>query len=390
MRVVATLWFVGVLACSDAPLHSSRDGGRFRPAGSDAASLPPADTGVVVDAAVLDTRQPSDDAGQTVPDTGPVPIEDAGPPPPRRFKRFVVIGDVGTGSADQHRVAEAIEQICAQLGGCDFGLMLGDNIYNSGVDGADDPLWRTHFELPYGGEDHACAGFGGAQAAHELGFPFFSVLGNHDLGGGGLGLDLDVFKADHQIAYGRQNPQFVMPSRFYQQDHDPVFLLGLNTTAMFFDQAEDQVVQVRQWIDAAPADRWKIAIGHHPYISNGPHGNAGDYERIPEFLQRVTPGWTYFRGTHVQSFMEQQICGRVDVYLAGHDHSRQDLGERCGTQFLVSGAGAKTTDLDDGDNQVPWESATEGFLLIEASPEQLVLRMYDAVGALDHERIVRR
>ena len=80
----------------------------------------------------------------------------------------------------------------------------------------------------------------------------------------------------------------------------------------------------------------------------------------------------------------------MDIYLAGHDHSRQDLGERCGTQFLVSGAGAKTTDLSDGDNEVPWEADTEGFLLMEATPDQMVFRMYDADGVLEHERIVRR
>ena len=63
---------------------------------------------------------------------------------------------------------------------------------------------------------------------------------------------------------------------------------------------------------------------------------------------------------------------------------------RCGTEFLVSGAGAKTTDLDDGDNETHWEAATEGFLLIEATPETLVMRMYSMEGELEHERLVRR
>ena len=27
--------------------------------------------------------------------------------------------------------------------------------------------------------------------------------------------------------------------------------------------------------------RWKLAFGHHPYRSNGKHGNAGAYEGLP-------------------------------------------------------------------------------------------------------------
>ena len=383
---------MAVAACSDPPEMTPRplDSGVVRLQDAGRSALPDAVATRDAGGSVVEDGGDVSDAGAEV-DAGVTPPADAGaPPPPARFKRFVAIGDVGEGNAKQHRVAESIERVCAELGGCDFGMLLGDNHYDSGVDGADDPLWARHFELPYGGVVHECPGFDGAEASHDLGFPFYAVLGNHDLGGDGLGLDLDIFKADHQIAYGQRNPQWIMPNRYYQQDLDPVYLLGLNTTAMFFDRADDQAREVRQWIDDAPEDRWSIAFGHHPYISNGPHGNAGDYERIPEILQRITPNWTYFRGAYVQRFMEEEICERVDVYLAGHDHSRQDLGERCGTQFLVSGAGAKTTDLRDGDNQVPWEADTEGFLLMEATPEQLVFRMYDIDGVLEHERVVRR
>ena len=392
MRHIACLLLLGAAACGDDALHTSGSdtGGGFSPQVPDAGVV---DSGTAVDAGTPDSGTTQDagieDVGQA--DAGPADTgaePDAGPPP--AFQRFVAIGDVGEGNDKQHRVAEAIERVCGELGGCDFGLLLGDNHYDSGVDGDEDPLWRRHFELPYGGETHACPAVGGAEAAHELGFPFYAVLGNHDLGGDGLGLDLDIFKAEHQIGYGRRNPQWIMPSRFYAEDRAPVYLMGLNTTAMFFDQGDDQVAAIRGWLDDAPEGRWTIAFGHHPYISNGPHGNAGDYERIPELLQRITPNWTYFRGTYVQEFMEQEVCGKVDLYFAGHDHSRQDLGARCGTQWVVSGAGAKTTDLDDGDNDVPWESASVGFSLVEATAQRLVLRMYDAEGQLEHERIIER
>ncbi|MBL9107498.1 MAG: metallophosphoesterase [Myxococcales bacterium] len=49
----------------------------------------------------------------------------------------------------------------------DFGILLGDNFYVSGVSGVsgvDDPQWQDKFELPYS----------------DLTFPIYAVLGNHD------------------------------------------------------------------------------------------------------------------------------------------------------------------------------------------------------------------
>ena len=75
-------------------------------------------------------------------------------------------------------------------------------------------------------------------------------------------------------------------------------------------------------------------------MSNGRHGNAGAYELGFEWS---LPG----SGTELKSFFENYIQGHFDLYLAGHDHSVQDLGEVGGTQWVVSGAGAKASEVED-------------------------------------------
>ena len=338
------------------------------------------DTAAQPDAAVEDTATAD---MQVVPDQGPQPDmqppqPDMQPPdmsdppdmdPPGVMIRFVAIGDQGTGSETQRNVGAAIGTVCASLGGCDFGLLLGDNFYNSGVDSVDDSLWVTNFEVPYG----------------NLGFPFYASLGNHDLGGDGLGIDLDQNKANYQIDYGAMNPQWIMPSRYYDFTIGPAHFVALDTTKIFFGDDSNQRQDVPGMI-ANAGNNWRIAFGHHPYYSNGPHGNAGTYEGIPANINPIP----YVSGEEVQSFMEDHICGQVDFYICGHDHSRQDLVPDCqGTQFIVSGAGAKTTELE-GNNPAHFESDVEGFLLAEVTDTTFLIRFYDEAGVMNHERLVTR
>jgi hypothetical protein len=322
---------------------------------------PVVDVGTTVDAGGDTATTPDagtpQDAGVTDPPDMPKPVEN--------LIRFIAIGDQGTGSAMQRKVGQSIGTVCQALGGCDFGLLLGDNVYDTGVSSIDDAIWLTHFEEPYG----------------HLPFPFYAVLGNHDLGGDGLGIDLDSNKATYQVQYSQKNPQWKMPSRYYDFSAGPAHFIALDSTKIFFGQDDNQRQDVPAMI-ARAGTRWKVAFGHHPYYSNGPHGNAGSYEGVP-FVPIVN-------GEHVRSFVEDHLCGKVDFYICGHDHSRQDLVDTCqGTQFLVSGAGAKTTELE-GSNPTHFQSDLEGFLLVEATDTRFTMRFYDENGLLEHERTATR
>ncbi len=284
--------------------------------------------------------------------------------PPVEILRFVVIGDQGTGSQNQYDVGIAMGNVCTALGGCDFGLLLGDNFYSSGVSSVTDDMFNTHFALPYAPVD----------------FPFYAVLGNHDLGGDGLGIDLDRDKAKYQIDYSQTNPKWQMPAEYYSFNAGPVFFAALDTTDIFFRGDDAQERDIPAWAAASNAP-WKIAFGHHPFISNGKHGNAGEYDGV-KFIPIAN-------GEYIEDFVKDRICGKYDFYLAGHDHSRQDLVAKCGTEFIVSGAGAKTTEIK-GDNPNHFQSDEVGFLLMEATTNTMKIQFYDKSGNLDHTRMVTR
>ena len=90
-------------------------------------------------------------------------------------------------------------------------------------------------------------------------------------------------------------------------------------------------------------------------------------------------------GVGVEEFMEQYVCGQIDVYFSGHDHNRQWLDATCGTEFIVSGAAAKTTDLEGRGNPSKFEDdETEGFIWIEIIDNCLTGEFYDRNGTMDY------
>ena len=146
---------------------------------------------------------------------------------------------------------------------------------------------------------------------------------------------------------------------------------GGNPTMMSFDSELEDIEQKywqlpykkqqAAWFDEtikSSLGAWKIAFAHHPYISNGSHGNAGLYDYVAGL------GGVY------QDFLEQEVCNRVDVIIAGHDHDMQWLApvSSCGKTFhMVSGAGAKTRTFSNPDrNEAYWQAdETLGFYYIE-------------------------
>jgi tartrate-resistant acid phosphatase type 5 len=229
--------------------------------------------------------------------------------------RFVALGDAGMGNRTQYEVGGAMARVCAERG-CDFALYLGDNFYGPLPLDSDAPQFRDRFERPYS----------------PLWFPFMVVLGNHDYGDV-MGDDtLDYSVVEPEIAYTAASDRWTMPGRYYSFVHENVRFIGLDTQSILVGDGDDQADFVDR--ETRRAEPWKIAFGHHPFISNGFHGNAGAYDGyLPGDPADAVP-----RGDHLQAFFTDHICGRVDVYFAGHDHNRQWLYPTCGTQFFVSGA----------------------------------------------------
>jgi hypothetical protein len=253
--------------------------------------------------------------------------------------RFVAFGDAGTGSARQIAVGNAMAEVCAARG-CDFAVELGDNFYLSGVSSVDDAQFQSKFEVPY----------------EKLKVPVYVVLGNHD-NSLGPGEGSDNSKGEHQVDYhylaGRTSEKWRMPSRYYQftaplgganplveifaLDSNPLtsILPDLRPEWNFLTYGNEQRTWLLEGLRNSKA-RWKIAMAHHPYLSNGLHGNAGSYDGTSPLIPLTTSGKPWL------DLLDATLCAEgVDLFLAGHDHDLEWLKpvDRCGkTQFIVSGA----------------------------------------------------
>jgi len=321
-----------------------------------------------VDTGAADVQE-SDDAPLSPIDDEESESEDSGPEPepePEHIVRFIAMGDGGEGNTRQFAVADVVEQVCA-MQGCDFALYLGDNFYDEGVDGVDDPQFESKFELPY----------------QNLGFPFYVVLGNHDFGE----IPVQFWRTDYQIDYTAHSTKWTMPDHFYTHTHEHVdfFSLDTNMIMLGLEWVENQ----DDWIDnqlAASTGMWRIAYGHHPYLSNGPHGNAGNYEGLGflDFLALAN-------GEYIQDFVEDHLCGQIDLYLAGHDHSRQwlEVPNHCDTEFIVTGAAAKMSDLEHrDDNDTIWEDVSRGgFTWIEIADNVMTVEFWNEDGVMEYQGI---
>jgi tartrate-resistant acid phosphatase type 5 len=311
---------------------------------------------------------------QQQPDFSATVSNDAGSNPsadlssPMGTVRFVAIGDVGKGNAGQKSVADAIAAKC-QASGCDFVQLLGDNIYDSGVGSTTDGLWQTHFVMPYA----------------NINVPFWAVLGNHDYGQDGAGIDFP--RGQHEVDYTNVSTKWKMPGKIWRHTERHVEFFGTDTNTQFLKSigapgASQHESDLKSWIASSTAT-WKIAFGHHPYYSNGPHGNAGSYERNP----LIPPP---FNGRDVKSFLEGTICGKVDLYICGHDHVIDWPMTTCnGTELIVSGTGAASTELE-GSNPSHFKSLELGFLYVVIDGKTFTGEFFDTKGASLFKRTITK
>lgn len=255
-------------------------------------------------------------------------------------------------ASGQMPVAQAMRAYCSEHG-CDFGAMLGDNIYpdgaTAGADGIDDAK-RFHdlFTIPYG-----------PLLNNGADFRIYSVLGNHDWRTSREG-------AMAQVNFLAKTPPFYMNGLFYRVvppgTGGQVEIFALDTEVMLAattvyeaeltdDAREAPPTELEElepgavpqtdaertmaaWLENALASsqaRWKIVIGHHPLWSTA----GSKFEQARALRRLVLP----------------TLCRHADLYLAGHEHtlevhtddcSAADSGSRrAPLPQIVSGAAAK-------------------------------------------------
>ena len=234
----------------------------------------------------------------------------------REVLKVLVFGDAGTGYEGQYRVAAAMARVCHDVK-CDFGLTLGDNIYENGIEIRErtDPDASYHeilsqfeqkFERPY-------------SSFEKLnGFHFWIALGNHDYRRNAVAT---------MVTYSQFSSLWRLPGFHYGI---PLLPTWLQVHALHTDTDERrelnglQIASVKRALcNSENPGRWKVVFAHHPVYNSGHHANDGNERRVRALLENPL----------------LRACG-VHLYLAGHAHHQEHLTVR-GFEQIIQGAAGK-------------------------------------------------
>lgn len=250
-------------------------------------------------------------------------------------QEFILIGDVGVGNEIQYTVANSVKNHCATKN-CRAVFVLGDVIYDKGVESVDDPQFDNKFEIPY----------------KEIDLPFFILYGNHDY----LGCQ------QCYLDYAKKSKKWEMPNRYYKLERPKVTFFALDTEN--FDSEQDK------WLSEElkkNTPELKIILGHKP---------------IKTFEEtKLNENW---KG---KSELKKIICNLADYYISGHSHILEDPGliEGCKVKQLISGsAGAYPRKV-----KKPYEGnfyiEESGFLSFVINEDTLNINFHDKNGSVVYE-----
>jgi tartrate-resistant acid phosphatase type 5 len=287
--------------------------------------------------------------------------------------KFIALGDMGSGTKDQKKVAKGMETVIEELRekhlkNISFIVGLGDNIYECGVKSADDPQFHTKFEKPY----------------KKIDKEFYMCLGNHDYYQEECCGSEFKDSPEHEIAYSAISKKWVMPYKHYyytydidKKTHVDFFVMDTNIDRMPEEEKVNQLDFLIEGINKSTA-KWKILYGHHPWRSLGDHGHAEpELEEYFRMLVNKTRG----KGLNT-----------IDLYMCGHDHTKQYLEifitKNLKIPLVVCGTGGKLDDTPipdltnskDNDYNIHFISNTLGFMCVKIFNEALELFFFDHTG----------
>ncbi len=239
--------------------------------------------------------------------------------------KFAIIGDSGTGSSSQYKVAEMLIAARAKFP-YEFVLMMGDNLYS----GSGPKDYQKKFEVPY-------------KALLDTGLKFYAALGNHD------NTDEKNYK-----------PFNMGGQRYYTfKPKNGVRVFALDTNYM--DQPQ------LQWLEkefTASGSDWKVVFFHHPlYSSGGTHGS--DFQ---------------LRAQLEPMFLKHG----VDVVFSGHEHFYERIKPQKGIYYFTSGGAAKLRDGDVKKTDLTAKSFDSGyhFMLIEITKDTMYFQAISDQGKI--------
>lgn len=275
---------------------------------------------------------------------------EAAPVPTVKSLSFVVFGDWGSGLRLQREVAAAITKFSRQTKP-KFAISVGDNFYDNGVTGNDDPQWQTKFEEMY--------------PRDAMPFPFFAVLGNHDWRS----------NPATQFSYRGPSGRWRMDGFYYKVAAGGGLVdFFMVDTDLWLPQyrAEGLGDKQTKWLGEALAQstaKWKILVGHHPPYSDGIHSIEHSEERVRD---------------NINPLLDKH---GVQLMLSGHDHDLQHIVlPDVKTHFTVTGAGGASMRKRFSEKYGPfYRDMTGGFLSITLTDSHLKARYLNTALETLHE-----
>nr|XP_027096427.1 purple acid phosphatase 8-like isoform X1 [Coffea arabica] len=278
---------------------------------------------------------------------------------------ILVVGDWGRrGAYNQTEVAAQMAKIGDQVEP-DFIISTGDNFYEDGLTGVDDPAFEESFSNIYLGP--------------SLQKQWYNVLGNHDYRG-------DVLAQLDPILRKKDSKWLCLRS-FILNTADVAEFFFIDTTPFVDKYFTNPKHHKYDWRGVLPRDEylfnllkdldtalkesssdWKIVVGHHTLRSAGKHGITFELEeRLLPVLQE----------------------NNVDLYVNGHDHCLEHISSPDSPlQFLTSGGGSKAW----RGNIRPWSPEElklyydgQGFMAMKLTKYDVYIQFYDIVGDILHQ-----
>lgn len=243
-------------------------------------------------------------------------------PQKARSVRFVALGDTGTGSVAQKKLADTLWEYYSLGNRFRFILLLGDNLY-AGLELTED--YRRQFLDPY-------------KKFLDARVQFRATLGNHDLA---AQVNFKPFNMGGHAYYSfkENNAKFVAFN-----SNDPTNPEQLKWLAEQF----------------AGENGWRICFFHHPLYSSGMHARESD---------------------RMRSLLEKELVkNQVNVVFSGHEHFYERSKLQQGIQYFVDGGGAKirVKDLRPRDFTAVGYDRENSLMVLEIAGDEL---FYQAMGA---------
>lgn len=254
---------------------------------------------------------------------------------------FILMGDTGSGNENQFLVADQIKKYCTQKQSCEAVFILGDIIYEEGVQSVDDLQFETKFEEPY----------------QNIALPFYIGYGNHDY----LGC------RECYLEYQAHSEKWKMPARYYKQKFS-------DDISFFMTDTENFDTEQQQWLaeELQQAHKWKIVLGHRPVLS----------------FENTKYGEEWNGKTELAAL----TCKDAQFYVSGHAHLMEDNKQlpNCTARLLVSGGGGAYIRESVTASESAFVAAKNGFTALTIIGNQANYEFVDKTGAVVYSGSVLR